>query len=661
MSTSRSVLMPALLGSVLAAGVARAADGVRVDHTGRIRTLRAGAEFHKITTDIVVARPGWEGTHRLGQVEKVRHATRDGRRRCRAVIPVGKGGGLAVDEEFDAVGGEVRMTLRLTARADLATAGTYLFVHAPIRTFAGGRCEVIRPDPNTPPAATMPAKLPKEHHFLRGRAAGLRLLSADGRTRLDVTLDRALPFTLQDHRKFKGREYSAFFRLLPDQVAKGDSAEVKVTLRLTVPADDRPARLALDAAKKRFRLDGFGGNFCFRVSSPITEHNLAHIPMAWARVHMNLAQWEPTNDNDSPGETDWAYFRQRDRPGSTVREDLAMTARLAKMRVPTIASTWRVPEFMTAEPGKGWQARKRRLPREKWPEALECVGAYLLHAKRAYQAEPAMVSFNESDIGCFVLMTPEEHRDWIKACGAHLAKLGLKTRMLLGDCTKRDNTAFIAPAAADPEAMKHVGAVAFHTWSKGPRQYRAWRDVARRLKLPLIAAEVGPDAAAHKDRSFNLLHYYVDELRMYQEILLHAEARAILEWQYCQGYQLCELEGGAGGTERVRPTPRFRMIRQFATLTPRPAIGLGTRSDHDKVLFTAFTDEGGKRLVLHVANCGAARKATLTGLPARGGDLQAVQTTWTGGRKELPAVRARDGRLTLDLPEFSLLTLTGGA
>ena len=107
-------------------------------------------------------------------------------------------------------------------------------------------------------------------------------------------------------------------------------------------------------------------------------------------------------------------------------------------------------------------------------------------------------------------------------------------------------------------------------------------------------------------------------------------------------------------------TPRLRMIRQFLNTTPRPATAVETKSDHEKVLFTAFTDArpGRGRLILHVANVGAAREATITGLPPNAARLHAVRTSWETGSEELPPVEPRAGKLELQLAEFSLLTLT---
>jgi len=628
----------------------------QADAKGRIKAILAGGEFLEIGTDLAVAAPGWKVSRRLGDVANIRAEVRGGQRTWRGTLDAA----VDFEQELAESGGAIRLSLRLTAQRDADLTGVFLFIHVPTGSFAGGRCEALPAEGKAAPAAaTMPAEPPKQHQFLHGRTKGLAFIAADGKTRLEIALDRELPFTVQDGRKWRSARYDAFFQLMGGRVRQGEQAEAAVTLRLTAPPDDRPAALTLDGAIRRYRFDGFGGNFCYGVDSPVTRHNLANIPMGYARVGMKLEQWEPRNDNDSPDQADWSYYESRDREGSQVRADFLLARQLAERKVPYDSSIWRVPEFMTADPGSGPEARSRKLPREKWPEVLEGIGSYLLHGKRKYGTEPELFSFNESDIGCFVAMTAEEHRDWIKACGAYLAKQGLKTKMLLGDATRNGGVTFIQPAAADQEAMRYVGAVAFHTWHKGPEEYRSWRDAAKRIQRPLLATEVGPDAAAWQDRSYNLLPYFLNELRMYQEILLHADVQALLEWEYTSDYALLERERGADGAERLRPAARYWMIRQFATRTPRPAWALQTASDHPKVFFTAFAGPAGaKELVLHVANVGARRRATLAGLPQGLARLHAVQATWAGGSQNLPPVAVRDGKAELDLPPMGLLTLT---
>ena len=640
---------------------AREAGSFSAGDKGAISMIQAGWRSLGFKTDIVLATKNWQKQVRLDDVGKVRHTGQDnGRRTWSGVLAESNANAVAFEQQAEMVDGKLRLSVRVTARADMEVAGVHFFISLPVDVLRGGPCELIGPaDPNSRPVA-MPETLTQEHQFLKGMARGVKLADKAGNIRLTITLSAPADIVVQDGRKWNGDDFSIFWPLMKGKLVKGQSAEMAVTIDFAPRPDTRPVAMTLDAANRRYEFHGFGGNFCYNVETAVTDYNLRHIPMAWARVPMKLDQWEPANDNDSPGSTDWARFEATDRQGSEIRADFLLARKLSRLSVPYIISIWRVPGFMTAHPEKSPFESQRVLPREKWPEVMESIGAYLLYAKRKYGCEPAMISFNESDWGVNVLMEPQEHRDWIKALGPYLARLGLRTRLLLGDVTKNDNIAFIAPAAADADAMKYVSAVAYHTWSKGPDEFRAWRDAARRLRLPLLATEVGTDAQAHKDGSYGGQHYFANELRMYQQLLLDGEVQAVLEWEYTKDYSIVDLSKGPDGKDVPAPTARFDMIRQFAAATPRPAIALGTSSNHPDVLLTAFTDKSsGKRLVLHAANLAEGRKATITGLPAGMTTLQAQCSRWGAVAADMPPVSVRAGRVQLDLPPLSLITLTG--
>lgn len=641
---------------------AREAGAFSANDKGAIRMIQAGWRSFGLKTDLVLATKNWQKQVRLDDATNVRHTGQDnGPRTWSGVLAEADANTVASEQQAEMVDGKLRLSVRVTAGADMEVAGVHFFISLPVDALRGGPCELIGPDdPNRRPVA-MPETLPEKHQFLTGKARGVKLADQAGNIRLTVTLSAPADIVVQDGRKWNGDDFSIFWPLMKGKLVKGQSAQMTVTINFEPRPDTRSVEMTLDCASRRYELHGFGGNFCYNVDTAVTDYNLRHIPMAWARVPMRLEQWEPANDNYSPDSIDWARFEARDRQGAEIHEDFLLARKLSRLRVPYIISIWRVPGFMTDDPQKGPFARRRVLPRQKWPEVMESIGAYLLYAKRKYGCEPAMISFNESDAGVNVLMGPEEHRDWIKALGPYLARLGLKTRLLLGDATKKDNVAFIAPAAADADAMKYVSAVAYHTWSKGPDEFRAWRDAARRLGLPLLATEVGTDAQAYKDGSYGTRHYFANELRMYQQLLLDGEVQAVLEWEYTKDYSIVDLKKGPDGKDVPAPTPRFDMIRQFASATPRPAIALGTSSNHPDVLLTAFTDKAsGKRLVLHAANLAEPRKATITGLPADLTILQAQCTRWGAVAADMPPVPVRAGQAQLDLPPLSLITLTGG-
>jgi hypothetical protein len=224
--------------------------------------------------------------------------------------------------------------------------------------------------------------------------------------------------------------------------------------------------------------------------------------------------------------------------------------------------------------------------------------------------------------------------------------------MLLGDATgPRDTHRFVLEAAADPEAMRYVGAVGFHSWGGGtPEQYTAWRDVGEWLSLPLLVTELGVDAAAYHGRSYDSYSYGLREARMTQELLKYARPQGTQFWQFTNDYALVRTK--ADGS--VEPTPRFWLMKHFTDLTPRNSEGLRSASDQKAVLVTAFRKGGS--YTLHILNTGAARMAEIAGIPDV--EWQVTETTEESQFQKKPAMRSNGSSLQLRLPFRSLVTLT---
>jgi hypothetical protein len=316
--------------------------------------------------------------------------------------------------------------------------------------------------------------------------------------------------SLVDRWETSGRSFQTRAVIVKGPMTPGTSATLTASLRLAnVPAAPAPARLVLDDSKPRYHFDGFGGNYCWNTRSPISAYTLDNLKLGWARVEMKLL----------------AFDRHREDPPAEVRGDLETMRRFQQMGVPYVISIWWLPERFYTDPyEKPRSAHFRLIKPEMWDELLDLLGGYLQFAKREYGAEPDLFSFNEANIGIYVGLTPETHVEAIKRIGAHFRKLGLKTRMLLGDATgPRDTHTFVLQAAMDPEALQYVGAVGFHSWGGGtPEQYRAWGDVAEWLHLPLLVTELGVDAAAYYTRSWDSYQYGLREARMTQELLMYA-------------------------------------------------------------------------------------------------------------------------------------------
>jgi O-glycosyl hydrolase len=628
------------------------------DGDGQITGLSVSGDFLPVQASLRIPQKGWGKISSTSDAQGVKQSTTDGTQTWSGLIEVAPGKDYRFTESLTETGGQVNISYEVTAEADVDIEGVFLFIDVPISMFSGGRC-VLSNKGTEVGAATMPVT---NIHFVNGTANGVEMSDAADRTSLTIGLDRALPVVVQDTRQWKGTTYSAFCQLVPT-LKSGETTSLQVTLKPTDVPDHSPAHLTVSPNKARYHLDGFGGDYCFNIESPVTQYTLDNLHIACARTEMRLWEWEPENHDASADAINWPYLESQDKPGSDLHRQFLLAKQIQNKGVPYVISVWHLPEWLYADPGKGPSAGHRTVPPEKWPELLECIGSYLLYARRKYGVEPNYFSFNEPNYGVEVYLSPEDHRDAIKRIGAYLQKLGLKTKMALGDVTGPPGPTFdyVLPAANDPDAMKYVGALTFHSWGGGSAQdYEQWGNLAQRLHVPLFVTELGVDSGAWRTHAFDTYHYAMDEVRMYQDILLYARPQGTMQWEFTSDYGIVNAQNGPDGKTVFVPNVRFYFVKQFCNLTPQNAEALATTSDNSKVLFTAFAGtEAGKRVyTCHIGNFGASRTATLRGLPAGVTRLRAVCTSETESFKELAPVSVKDGKAEVALPEECLLTLT---
>src|SRR6202041_590240 len=96
----------------------------------------------------------------------------------------------------------------------------------------------------------------------------------------------------------------------------------------------------------------------------------------------------------------------------------------------------------------------------------------------------------------------------------------------------------------------------------------------------------------------------------YVKLCRLAQPLSILHWQLTSDYSI--LTGGIGG-EPLAPAQRFWDIKQLG-MTAAGAKALPVTCDNSNVVSCAFDDHG--TCVVHLVNNGAARTATITGLPS---------------------------------------------
>lgn len=619
------------------AALALRGESVVVDGSGRLVAMLFAGQDARIRTDLVLPSPGWRKMATLAAAENL-SVERGEVSTWRGVLALEAAQRLEFRQTVREEGGRAIIGLEYRALSEIPAEGVFFRINIPWDDFKGGTAG------NGARTIVLPETAPANNNLLYGETAQLSARSPGGDIWWSARFGAAYPVNLQDKSNESPRAFTFWVYLHRGNLAAGARGTAEIELAIDGVPDTTTAGLTVHPGETRHLFHGFGGNYCFQIESPETEYTLENLSSRWARTEISMVEWAPAPDGGRA---------ERDVEGSRLRREFELMRTLRQRGIPFIASIWRLPEWMLADRGvKGPNDQQRRIDPERWSDLLEAIGSYLLYAREQYGVEPDLFSFNEPDLGIRILFTPEEHRDAIRVIGAHLESLGLKTKMVLGDVSHpRGTHVYTLPAAEDEEAMRHVGAVSFHSWGgAAPAQYEAWAELAERLGLPLLVAEMGADPAAWRGRSFDSYWYGLEEVRMYQELLRDARPQGMMYWEFTADYSL--LRRTEAGLE---PTGRFWLTKHFTDLTPAWPEGLRAGSDHAKVLISAFHKDGA--YAVHIANLSAARNAALTGLPPEATVWRVFVTTEEEGFKELEPAQAEDGGMLLSLPARSLLTL----
>ncbi|MFL5582940.1 MAG: hypothetical protein ACJ8AO_21445 [Gemmatimonadaceae bacterium] len=631
-----------LVAAAVALGAASQQAGAQAEVMawGNVEGLRVQGQVVPFESSICVLGPDGAEIARTAKERQRPTFAREGARRTVTT----RLRGLAIREVVEDRGpGVATIELTVTADSAPASAAAHLCVDVPRAAWAGGDV-ALQGDDGT-------------------RATGA-LVTAPGR-RVSVSLGAPAEALVREGERRSvdhGRVdfVRVAFAVLPAGAPAGTSARLTATLRASGAIDRRPITVAIDQSSPGPAFDGIGGNFRIqnaRLDPPVIAYNLANMRVSWGRVELPWRSWHPEEGADPAAVPP-------ERLDARVRAAMEMARTLSQRGVPVTLAVWFPPQWAVvgALPGSGepppGTPRGNPLDPAKLPRIYESIASYIRYLKEHYGVEPALFSFNEADLGIDVRQTAEEHRDFIKGLGAYLAAQGIATKLLLGDTADATGTAFILPALEDPAARPFIGAVSFHSWRGWSDSLLGfWDGAARRLGVPLLVGEGSTDAGAWRYPAiFREATFAREEVALYVRMLARARPLSILQWQLTSDYSVLAGGGLAGDTTALRPTQRFWNLKQLAS-SPAGARHLPASCGHPLVWCAAVGAPAGA-VAVHLVNDGAARAATITGLPAGVRSLRRWVTDERRGMTELARVPVRGGvaRVTLDAASFTTLS-----
>lgn len=448
-----------------------------------------------------------------------------------------------------------------------------------------------------------------------------------------------------------------YAQLLNGNLKKGMKGNLNFTIVASGDIDNLPVEVIVDKNKPGRLFAGFGGNF--RLQKPdhdpmVIDYCLDNMRIAFGRAEMPWEMWDPDEEGNPLTNARNGNLNER------VHRSMQMAQRLTALGMPVIISAWFPPEWALAKGQKRDRggAAALRLDNSKTERIYQSLTDYLIYLKEAYGVEAHSFSFNESDIGIDVLHTAQEHADFIKGLGAYMASCGLATKMLLGDNSHATTFDFIFPALNDPSTHKYIAAISFHSWSGcDDETLKKWARAAQQLNVPLIIGEGSTDAAAWRyPQIFLEPAFALYEINLYIRIAAICQPLTILQWQLTSDYSPLWGAGIYGSDGPLRPTQRFWNLQQLAA-TPEQSFALPFSCNKEEVNCAAFGNLARNEYAVHLVNSGAARTATIKGLPKNCTNIKAFATNSTLSKKEINVTKANNGNISVELPPTSFVTV----
>jgi len=655
---------------------------------GNLTGVRVDGHLLELSTSMCVAQPEMAGVSCTGREKQQNSYSRNGKTETVTVRmrparefrdPQNPGWIMAATEVVEDTGpATAKIDLEFTSPEAADIGGAFLGIELPAPVFSGGSVELIDPDPPTAARTSLAAGVAEQNEYLRATATGARFIS---RTRqIEVTFNEPTQIIVRDDRRKGSYNLQVLLAVLTGKTTAGQTGKKSFSFKVTGEIDKNPVEITLDASHPGQLFDGFGGNFRLQSArdSQVIDYTLENMRVAWGRVEMPWFLWHPDETTDPLAAARAGNVNPR------VQQAMEMARRLAQKGMPVIVSAWHPPNWailgggVPSGPGRGPTPggaapatfgppdpegpRGHPLNPEKMARIKDSIAGYLLFLKEKYGVEAALFSFNESDLGIDVRQTPREHAELIKTLGAYFAAKGLATRLALGDTSDANPIDFIKPAMHDPEAVKYVGAVDFHSWRGCTDEILAqWRDAAREVDVPLVVAEGSTDAAAYRyPQIFTEQSFALYEINLYLRILAIAQPRSILQWQFTADYSVLAGGGIFNDNGPLRPTRRFWNLKQLASTPPR-SFSLPVACDKQPNLTcAAFGNIADGSYTVHIVNNGATRTATLTGLPPTVKQLRLWVTDAQRGMQESDRIPVTDGKAQFSLAATSYTTVIGG-
>jgi hypothetical protein len=623
---------------------------------GNLQGIRVDGELMKFETSLRIVKKGWLDIIQTAKEKQNPNFSREG---SKVIITSALDNFSFTETVKDSGLGTARIGYELSADSNVTMEGIYFCIELPNEEYANARINYTAEVKGSIDSAAERNKNPFEGRFrpVPVTAKGVSVNTKD--RKFEINSDLLTKILVQEPNPFFGGNTQIYFAIISGSAVQGQKAGAGYTLKISGSVDKKPIKLSLDSSHPGRTFEGIGGNFRLQrpeIDTLVIDYCLKNLNVTWGRVEMPWFNWQPDESVDPVEAAKSGDISPR------VVSAMKMAQKLAKKNIPIIISIWYPPQWAVTGNiefrEKTGELRGNPLNPMKMRSIEKSIGSYLIYLKEKYGVEPALFSFNESDLGINVRQTGQEHAELIKQFGAYFASQGITTKMLLGDNSDANSYGFVEPAIDDPDTHQYIGAVSFHSW-RGCNNWTLsiWADIAKELNVPLLVAEGSNDAAAWKyPEIFLEPSYALDEIDLYIRIYSICQPSSILQWQLTADYSVLSGGGIYDTPGPLKPTQRFWNLKQLG-LTSKGSFYLPITGDRPNVNCVAFGDIKDGIYSINIVNNGAERKVTLTGLPKTVTSLNIYVTDKDRGMEKEKSVRVNNETAEFTLTPASFTTL----
>ncbi len=610
---------------------------------GNLSGIRKDGQLFSFESSLTVVDKDWTKSQSTKKEAQQPKYTRDGNKQ---IVSTAIDSLLLVETVKDEGSGKAKINIEATAKRDMAIEGIFFKIALPCMYNNGS---IIAESSAIPYNI---AQLTKENLKVLTR----ELTITGNKQQLKFSFKNSTSVIIKNTNN--GTEI--YIPIQTSNIAKGQDIIQEFGLTVSGEINTNPVHVKVDPTAQGRVFVGFGGNF--RLQKPQTDpevidYCLNNMRVAWGRVEMPFAQWQPEKDADP---------LQQDPNGNLnthVRESMEMAQRLQRIGMPIILTSWNAPKwaiigephYRQPKPGEQWG---NQLNADNMQATYKSIADYIVYLKDKFGVDITLFSFNESDLGINVRITPQEHDALIKGLGAYFVSRGLKTKMLLGDNSDATTYEFIYPTLNDPDAKPYIGAISFHSWRGWETEtLQKWADAAKKINVPLIVGEGSIDAAAwNYPDIFQEQTYAIEEINLYLRLLKICQPITILQWQLTADYSPLIGGGIFGNDEPLHPGQRFWNLKQLAS-TPKNSTYITAQADQDNVTCAALINKETDDVAVHLINNGAKRDYIISGLPKTHKKLVLYITSTKLSMKKKSKIEVVNGEAHFTLPAVCFASL----